>query len=76
MDCGINTGYCSSKILKGIEYDLKDRCILWDSSCAGNRTLATNEFFNQTRGLFWANECFHDSLPSKCAEYESSQRIS
>lgn len=38
--------------------DLSDQCLLWDNTCSGNRTLALNQFFNETIGNIAGNECF------------------
>ena len=55
---------------------LSDECLLWNSSCGGNRTLAINEFFN---GTFWwlqENECFVDLVKPLCSTYVSHDVMS
>ncbi len=60
--CAIDDYYCSfkSNTSNGNSSNevFKDQCLLWDNSCSGNRTLAIDEFFNNTKGLLIGNQCF------------------
>ena len=60
--CAVDDLYCSfqrnvSNGNSSIEA-FKDQCLLWDSSCSGNRTLAIEEFFNNTIEPLIGNQCF------------------
>ena len=50
--CAIKEDYCSSTsdrtVGKGNATDIDDRCLLWNPSCSGNRTLAIDMFFDTT----------------------------
>ena len=60
--CAINDNYCSfegnNRTKDLTTKAFSDQCLLWDSSCSGNRTLAIDEFFNTTEGLLLNNLCF------------------
>lgn len=60
--CAINDNYCSfegnNRTTDLTTKVLDDQCLLWDTSCSGNRTLAIDEFFNTTQGLLFDNLCF------------------
>ena len=60
--CAIDDLYCSfkSNVSNGNSSNeaFKDQCMLWDPSCSGNRTLAIDEFFNNTIGPLINNQCF------------------
>lgn len=60
--CAIDDYYCSfeSNISNGNVSNgvFKDQCLLWDNSCSGNRTLAIDEFFNNTKWSLIGNQCF------------------
>ena len=52
-----------------------NECVLWNSSCSGNKTMASDEFFNNTRdALFW-NACFVDPTAEDCLHLESADRL-
>ena len=64
--------------------NLKQLCVLWNSSCAGNIIDARNDFFaNNTADTLTGNECFQnqptDPLQSNklegCYEIESPERL-
>ena len=55
---------------------LKDECLLWNSSCAGNRTLAINEFFNGTIWWLQENECFVYPENPLCSKLVSQDTMS
>lgn len=61
-NCAINDNYCSFEGSRGIANSstkgLIDQCLLWDTSCSGNRTSAIDKFFNTTDELLQANSCF------------------
>ena len=60
--CAIDDLYCSfqSNVSNGniSNEAFKDQCLLWDASCSGNRTLAIEEFFNNTLDPLIDNQCF------------------
>lgn len=60
--CAIVDNYCSFEGSRGIvsssSTGLIDQCLLWDTSCFGNRTSAIDKFFNTTYGLLQGNSCF------------------
>ncbi len=63
-ECAIEDNYCSfdgsnnTRNLSILTKVFDDQCLLWNSSCSGNRTFAIDEFFNDTRGLLETNFCF------------------
>ena len=60
--CAIDDNYCSFEGNAGTGNSSRkvfdDQCLLWDTSCSGNRTLAIDEFFNSTQKLLHDNSCF------------------
>ena len=60
--CAIDDLYCSfqSNVSNGNASNkaFKDQCLLWDTSCSGNRTSAIEEFFNNTIEPLIGNQCF------------------
>ena len=60
--CAIDDLYCSfqSNVSNGNTSNkaFKDQCLLWDTSCSGNRTTAIEEFFNNTIEPLIGNQCF------------------
>ena len=56
--------------------NLSDACVLWDSSCSGNRSLATENFFNHTRMDLFSNYCFQNPTVERCLELQSQDRQS
>lgn len=61
--CLAHDEYCSYDGFKNISGDASvapfaNQCSLWDAACAGNRTLATEEFFHTTSGNLLGNLCF------------------
>ena len=48
--------------------DLREECILWNSSCTGNRTAALNEFFGQTLYTLGKDECWIDQCTDHVQE--------
>ncbi len=60
--CDMSDSFCSFKydngtIIKAKPVSMDDQCILWDSSCSGDRTLAIEKFYN-TAFLLGSNSCF------------------
>lgn len=55
---------------------LSDECLLWNSSCGGNRKLAINEFFNGTLWWLQENVCFYDLVNPLCSTYVSQDVMS
>lgn len=89
--CAIQDDYCSFQNNNGMlekanATNLDDRCLLWDSSCSGNRTLAMDRFFNTTfQYELMSNACFApvdlinsvDSVSvSNCDKYNPPDRMS
>ena len=84
--CAIKDKYCNDNngtIGKATATNLNDSCILWDPSCSGNRTLAMDDFFNQTfQNDLVSNECFaqlspvNSALVSNCDKYNPPGRMS
>ena len=60
--CAIDDLYCSfkSNVSNGNSSNeaFKDQCLLWDTSCSGNMTLAIEDFFNNTIEPLIGNQCF------------------
>ena len=60
--CAIEDNYCSFEGSAGTGNSstkvFADQCLLWDTSCSGNRTLAIEEFFNSTEIFLQDNSCF------------------
>ena len=69
--CDLADNFCSFKdangtIRKASPVDMNDQCVLWDTSCSGNKTLAMERFFNaafpdehiQRGNSILGNECF------------------
>ena len=60
--CAIEDYYCSfnSDTSNGNSSNevFKDQCLLWENSCSGNKTVAIDEFFNNTKWLLIGNQCF------------------
>ena len=60
--CAIDDNYCSfegsARIGNLSTKVFSDQCLLWDTSCSGNRTLAIDEFFNSTQKFLHDNSCF------------------
>lgn len=63
--------------------NLDNLCVLWNSSCTGDLTIARNEFFNDASGTLRDNECFQNqpteaSVPNSlesCYDIESPQQL-
>ena len=63
--------------------NLDKLCVLWNSTCTGDLTIARNEFFGNTSDALRSNECFQKqptefSVPNSlegCYEIESSQQL-
>ena len=60
--CAIDDNYCSFEGSTGTGNSstkaFTNQCLLWDTSCSGNRTLAIEEFFNSTHDFLRGNACF------------------
>ena len=61
--CLAHDEFCSCEGLKNISGDASiaafaNQCSLWDATCAGNRTLAIEEFFHTTNDSLLGNVCF------------------
>ena len=57
--------------IPGLGNGLPDQCILWNSTCTGNKTHALDVFFNTTGSyLLTENACFVEPQPA-CSRYES-----
>lgn len=74
-ECLLRNEYCS---LQGPGHSLdglKDECILWDTACSGNRSLATSQFFGSVNNILMSNPCFFDSSPD-CSKNNPPGRMS
>ena len=60
--CAIEDNYCSFEGSAGTGNSstnvFTDQCLLWNTSCSGNRTLAIDKFFNSTQKFLQGNSCF------------------
>ena len=91
--CAIGDDYCSfegnDRIGNFRTKTFNDQCLLWDTACSGNRTLAIEVFFNNTLVLLGNSECFSEfssgdppgnrgiqALPSDCNKYNPPERLS
>lgn len=89
--CDMGDDFCSFKypngtIIKATPEDWNDECLLWDSSCSGNKTLAMQLFFEwafqaqdvESKGDF-GNRCFAMAPgvdQSNCENYNPPERLS
>ena len=74
-ECPLQEAYCT---LQGPGHSLdglKDECVLWDSTCSGNKSLAITQFYNSVAGALQKNSCFRDSLP-ECSKNNPVGRMS
>lgn len=74
-ECLLQDAYCS---LQGPGHSLdglKDECLLWDTSCSGNKTLATMQFYGSVANAVVENKCFHDLSPD-CSKNNPLGRMS
>ena len=74
-ECLLQDAYCS---LQGPGHSmdgLNDECVLWDTSCSGNKTLATKQFYGSVVDALEKNKCFQDLSPD-CSKNNPSGRIS
>ena len=74
-ECLLQEAHCS---LRGPGHsldDLKDGCVLWDTSCSGNRSLATKHFYGSIMHGLKKNKCFYDSSPD-CTKNNPLGRMS
>lgn len=74
-ECLLQEAYCS---LRGPGHsldDLKDGCVLWDTSCSGNRSLATTRFYGSIMNGLMNNKCFYDLSPD-CTKNNPLGRMS
>ena len=90
--CAIGDNYCSfegnDRIGNFRTKTFNDQCLLWDTACSGNRTLAIEDFFNNTLVLLSQSECFSEFssrdppgpqgikvLPSNCKKFNIPERL-
>ena len=74
-ECLIQDASCS---LQGPGHSLdglRDECILWDTSCSGNRSVATTQFYGSIMGALQKNKCFFDASPD-CTKNNPLGRMS
>ncbi len=91
--CESTDNFCSFKEKNGIitearPTNMDDQCVLWDTSCSGNKTLAIKKFFNLAfpRGFdpynktsIMGNDCFAQNpeiSQSDCDTFNSPDRLS
>ena len=74
-ECLLQEAHCS---LRGPGHSLDDLtggCVLWDTSCSGNRSLATKHFYGSIMPDLKKNKCFYDSSPD-CTKNNPLGRMS
>lgn len=54
---------------------LQETCVLWNTSCSGNKSHAMNEFFTNTTLALYTDECFL-GWPNNCGDVTSSEQLS
>lgn len=78
--CSITDKYCSYNGTDRNPDGLSDQCMLWDSVCSGNQTLAIDQFFGQTQEYLYENVCFtgdgDDGVESNCTRQNTPARYS
>lgn len=57
--------------ISGLDNGLRDQCMLWDSSCSGNKTKALINFFGNTTDFLFENACFVNSNSSWCSQHDA-----
>lgn len=70
---GHNSAATSSSSLSDLIPDLRETCMLWNTSCSGNKTKAMNEFFTNTSHALYNDACFLGS-PVNCENMTSSEQ--
>ena len=74
-ECQLQDAYCS---LQGSGHSLdglSDVCLLWDTACSGDRSSATQQFYDTVNGVLQKNSCFYN--PSiECTEKNPPGRMS
>ena len=78
--CSITDKYCSYNGTDRNPDGLSDQCMLWDSVCSGNQTLAIDQFFGQTQEYLYENVCFtgdgDEVVESNCTRQNTPARYS
>lgn len=80
--CDLDDSFCffrnhDGTMTKAIPTSLDDMCVLWDSSCSGDRTTAIERFFRSTVD-FGGNPCFEQTPggdSSACVTYNPPARL-
>lgn len=80
--CDLDDSFCffrnhDGTLTKANPTSLDDMCVLWDSSCSGNRTTAIEKFFRSTVD-FGGNPCFEQTPggdSSACVTYNPPARL-
>jgi len=54
--------------------NLEGTCMLWNTSCHGNKTHAMNEFFTNTSHFLYTDPCFQGD-PTECDKGTSPERL-
>ena len=81
--CDLGDAFCffrnpDGTMTKAKSTSLDDMCVLWDSSCSGDRTTAIEQFFRSTVD-FGGNPCFEQTPggdSSACVTYNPPARLS
>lgn len=91
--CAIGDDFCSFKysngtVVEATPTNFSDQCLLWDSSCSGNRTMAIEKLFNvsfdqwaddpNNNANFRHNDCFLQTgyvNQSDCDTYNPPDRL-
>ena len=78
--CSITDKYCSYNGTDRNPDGLSDQCMLWDSICPGNQTLAIDQFFGKTQEYLYENVCFtgdgDEVVQSNCTRQNTPARYS
>lgn len=72
---GHSSAGTSSTSLANLIPDFEETCVLWNTSCSGNKTHAMDEFFTNTSHVLYDDVCFLGG-PTECLNMTSSQKLS
>ncbi len=54
---------------------LEETCVLWNTSCLGNKTHAMDEFFKTASHILYTDDCFLN-WPNNCSNVDSPEQVS
>ena len=72
--CELQDEFCSFRGSDHAMDGFRDVCVLWNSSCSGNTTLAAHKFWPKTSELVY-NSCFQRPSPA-CTKSNPAERMS